>query len=306
MTFSTGTRRSERLPSWLRRKIPLLAESARIERAVGRRGLHTICREGLCPNRAECYSKGKVTFMMLGGVCTRGCRFCSVATGTPEAVDPGEPRRIAEAAEELGLSHVIVTSVTRDDLPDGGASMFASVIRELRDLESGPVVEVLVPDFRGSVRSLETVLEAGPDIFSHNIETVRRLYPEVRRGADYDRSLGLLAGASEREVPTKSSFMLGLGESGEEVEELLGDLRSAGVAYTAVGQYLRPGREQVPVREYVEPERFAALEEKGRSMGFLEVTAGPLVRSSYQENTVGPRRAAPAGTVSGRKEEVTR
>ncbi len=303
MTFSTSTRRSERLPSWLRRKIPLLHESARIERAVGRRGLHTICREGLCPNRAECYARGKVTFMMMGDVCTRGCLFCSVATGRPEAPDPGEPARIAEAAGELGLDHVIVTSVTRDDLPDGGASMFASVIGELRRLADAPVVEVLVPDFNGSGDSLDTVLDAGPDIFSHNIETVRRLYPEVRSGAVYDSSLGILAGASEREVLTKSSFMLGLGETMEEVEETMADLRSAGVDYTAIGQYLRPGTDQVPVREYVEPERFAEIEKMGSSMGFLEVTAGPLVRSSYQENSVGIRRAAPAEKKRGRKEE---
>jgi lipoic acid synthetase len=292
MTSRTSRRRSERLPAWLRRKIPLATESSRIEGAVRRRKLHTICREGLCPNRAECYSKGKVTFMMLGDVCTRGCRFCSVAKGAPSEPDPGEPARIAEASEELGLSHVIVTSVTRDDLPDGGASWFAEVIRELRALEPAPVVEVLVPDFGGDLDALDTVLEARPDIFSHNMETVRRLYPEIRRGADYDRSLLLLSEAKKRkrEVLTKSSFMLGLSETAEEVIEALTDLRTAGVDFTALGQYLRPGLDQAPVDRYLTPEEFSELGDKGRSMGFLEVTAGPLVRSSYQENRMGVRR----------------
>jgi len=292
MTFKTSRRRSERLPVWLRRKIPLATESSRIEGAVRRRELHTICREGLCPNRAECYSKGKVTFMMLGDVCTRGCGFCSVTKGAPAAPDAGEPARIAEASKELGLSHVIVTSVTRDDLPDGGASWFAAVIRELRALDPAPVVEVLVPDFGGDPEALDTVLDAGPDIFSHNMETVRRLYPGIRKGADYDRSLFLLSEAKKRkrEVLTKSSFMLGLSETTEEIVEALTDLRSAGVDFTALGQYLRPGLEQTPVDRYLTPEEFSDLGATGRSMGFLEVTAGPLVRSSYQENRTGVRR----------------
>jgi lipoic acid synthetase len=302
MTFNTTRRRSERLPAWLRRKIPLATESSRIEGAVRRRDLHTICREGLCPNRAECYGKGKVTFMMLGDVCTRGCGFCSVTKGRkPAAPDSGEPARIAEASSELGLSHVIVTSVTRDDLPDGGASRFADVIRELRALDPAPVVEVLVPDFGGDLEALDTVLDADPDIFSHNMETVRRLYPEIRRGADYDRSLSLLSEAKKRkkEVLTKSSLMLGLGETTEEVYEALGDIRSAGVDFAALGQYLRPGLDQAPVDRYLTPEEFSEIGNRGRAMGFLEVTAGPLVRSSYQENRAGVRRkdsrAMPAG-----------
>jgi lipoic acid synthetase len=292
MTFVTSKRRGERLPVWLRRKIPLATESSKIEGAVRRRELHTICREGLCPNRAECYSKGKVTFMMLGDVCTRGCGFCSVTKGRPGAPDQDEPARIAAASSELGLSHVIVTSVTRDDLHDGGASWFAGVIRELRALDPAPVVEVLVPDFGGDLTALDTVLDAGPDIFSHNMETVRRLYPEIRRGADYDRSLLLLSEAKKRkrEVLTKSSFMLGLGETAEEIESALGDLRSAGVDFAALGQYLRPGLDQAPVERYLSPEEFSEIGNRGRAMGFLEVTAGPLVRSSYQENRVGIRR----------------
>jgi len=300
MTFRTSKRRSDRLPVWLRRKIPLATESSRIEGAVRRSGLHTICREGLCPNRAECYARGKVTFMMLGDVCTRGCRFCSVKKGRPGAPDESEPRNISKASKELDLEHVIVTSVTRDDLPDGGASLFAGVIGELRALEDPPVVEVLVPDFGGDMDALETVLEAGPDIFSHNMETVRRLYPEFRKGAGYDRSLGLLSEAKKRtEVLTKSSLMLGLGETTEEIFEALEDLISAGVDYTALGQYLRPGLDQAPVDRYLTPDEFDEIGEKARGMGFLEVTAGPLVRSSYQENRAGIRhgksRTIPAG-----------
>ncbi len=292
MTFITSTRRSERLPPWLRRKIPLATESSRIEGAVRRRGLHTICREGLCPNRAECYAKGKVTFMMLGDVCTRGCGFCSVTKGSPGAPGPAEPKKIAEASSELGLSHVIVTSVTRDDLSDGGAAWFAGVIGELRALDPAPVVEVLVPDFGGDLNALDTVLGAEPDIFSHNMETVRRLYPEIMKGAGYDRSLHLLSEAKKRkrEVLTKSSFMLGLGETTSEIFEALRDLRNAGVDFAALGQYLRPGLDQVPVDRYLSPEEFSEIGNRARAMGFLEVTAGPLVRSSYQENRTGVRR----------------
>ncbi|MBN1884030.1 MAG: lipoyl synthase [Candidatus Krumholzibacteriota bacterium] len=289
MASFTGSRRSERLPSWLRRPIPVIGQCSRIETVIRRHKLHTICREGLCPNRAECYSKGKVTFMILGDVCTRGCRFCSVRKGRPAPVEAGEPAALAEAARTLGLRHVIVTSVTRDDLPDGGAGHYAAVVRALRALDPAPVVEVLVPDFEGSRTSLETVLEAGPRILSHNMETVRRLYPAMRRGADYDRSLSLLAEVKriDKEVFTKSSFMLGLGETEEELFGAMTDLRGADVDFTALGQYLRPGMEQEPVREYVHPERFARIERESYRMGFLEVTAGPLVRSSYQENDTG-------------------
>jgi len=253
---------------------------------VRRLRLHTICREGLCPNRAECYARGKVTFMVLGDACTRGCRFCSVEKGSPRPPDPGEPERIARAAHELGLGHVIVTSVTRDDLPDGGSTHYAAVIRALRDVTPPPVIEVLVPDFGGDLRALAFVVAAGPDIVSHNMETVRRLYGDVRRGADYERSLRLLHEAKNvhKEVMTKSSFMLGLGETMDEVIEALMDLRRVDCDFVALGQYLRPGMDQMPVQEYIPPERFSWLEREAYSMGFREATAGPLVRSSYQEN----------------------
>ena len=247
--------------------------------------LHTVCREALCPNRAECYARGKATFLILGSICTRACRFCAVSKGVPHPPDPSEPMRLARAAEALGLCRVVVTSVTRDDLPDGGAALFARTVRELKRLRKPPVVEVLVPDFGGSREALAAVLEAGPDIVCHNIETVRRLYGAVRRGADYERSLSVLAEAKRirEEVMTKSALILGLGETAEEVVRAFKDLRRASVDCCAVGQYLRPGMGQVPVREYVSPERFAWFEDEALRLGFREVAAGPLVRSSYQE-----------------------
>lgn len=289
MTLSTEIRSSNRLPYWLRRRIPHLSECSRVESTIRRHRLNTVCREALCPNRAECYSKDKVTFIILGDVCTRGCRFCSVKKGTPAPPDEGEPERLAAAAAELGLAHVIVTSVTRDDLTDGGATMYARVIEILGSMDPPPVVEVLVPDFRGDRGALDTALEAEPDIFSHNMETVRRLYGSLRRGADYEVSLSILAEAKKRrkEVMTKSALILGMGEHIDEVIEALHDLRKADCDFVAIGQYLRPGLDQIPVTEYIPPETFAWLEERAYGMGFVEATAGPLVRSSYQENRIG-------------------
>ena len=289
MTYKTESRRSERLPAWLRRRIPSVSECSRVERIIKKYHLHTICHEALCPNRAECYSKGKVTFNVLGDICTRGCRFCSVSKGAPAPPDLGEAIGVARAAGELGLGHVIVTSVTRDDLPDGGSGHYAAVIGELMALEPRPAIEVLVPDFNGNEAALRTVLEAGPDILSHNVETVPRLYGDLRRGADYGRSLSLLeiAKSEYEEVMTKSALILGLGESREEVLGVFRDLRNVGCDFLAVGQYLRPGMEQVPVHEYIAPRDFRELEEEAYGMGFLQVTAGPLVRSSYQEIRLG-------------------
>ncbi len=294
MTSSTAFRRSERLPVWLRRRIPLLGECTRIERTVREFDLRTICREALCPNRAECYSRGKATFIILGNVCTRRCRFCSVSKGVPQPPDGAEAARLARAVDRLGLRHVIVTSVTRDDLPDGGSGHYAGVISALKRIDPPPVVEVLVPDFAGKPGALDTVLEAGPDIFSHNIETIERLYSGMRAGADYRWSLKLLREAKRRsgEVMTKSAMLLGLGESLDEVIETLADLRRADCDFVAIGQYLRPGMAQTPVVGYIPPERFSWLEERAREMGFLEVTAGPLVRSSYQEIDLEIHRAA--------------
>jgi lipoic acid synthetase len=294
MTVSTRLRRSKSLPRWLKRRIPLIEECSAVESVIRRNNLHTVCREALCPNRAECYSRRKVTFIILGDVCTRGCLFCSVSRGTPLPPDLREPERCAHAASELGLRHVIVTSVTRDDLPDGGAAQFAASIRALRVLPEDPAVEVLVPDFGGRRDSLAAVLAAAPDILSHNIETVRRLYPALRRGADFDRSLQLLSEAKlmRKEVMTKSALILGLGETMEEVRDTFRDLRRCGCDFLAVGQYLRPGLAQVSVREYLPPERFEEIREEALGMGFREVAAGPLVRSSYHENRLDRRIGA--------------
>lgn len=293
MTVSTETRRSKSLPPWLRRRIPLLDECSSVASVVRKHGLHTVCHEALCPNRAECYSKRKVTFIILGDVCTRGCRFCSVAKGAPSPPDPGEAGRVARAASELGLRHVIVTSVTRDDLVDGGAAQFAATIRALRALDARPTIEVLVPDFGGEREALGAVLAEGPDVLCHNLETVRRLYGEVRPGANYERSLLMLAAAKRMnaEVMTKSALMLGLGETTAEVLETLGDLRGAACDFLAIGQYLRPGLDQAPVRDYVTPERFSWFEKEAYRLGFLEAASGPLVRSSYVEQRVESYRA---------------
>jgi lipoic acid synthetase len=290
MTVSTKSRRSTRLPGWLQRRIPLLGECGPVESVVRGNNLHTVCREALCPNRAECYAQRRATFLILGGVCTRGCRFCAVSRGAPAPLDRGEPGRIARAAGQMNLEDVIVTSVTRDDLPDGGAGAFAETVRALKGLEKPPVVELLIPDFGGDIGSLAAVLDAGPEILAHNIETVRRLYAKARRGADYDRSL-LILSESKRIRPgviTKSSLMLGLGETTEEVLEAFRDLRRSSVDCLTIGQYLRPGIEQVPVESYVTPERFDRFKEEALDMGFRDVAAGPLVRSSYQRVRLGP------------------
>jgi lipoic acid synthetase len=289
MTVSTKSRRSARLPDWLQRRIPLLGECSPIENIVRGNNLHTVCREALCPNRTECYSRRRATFLILGGVCTRGCRFCAVSRGTPDPPDPGEPMRIVRAVSAMNLENVVVTSVTRDDLRDGGAGAFADTVRALKRIDKPPVVEVLIPDFGGNVESLAAVLAAGPEILAHNVETVRRLYAKARRGADYNRSLFLLSESKliRPEVITKSSLMLGLGETTEEVLEAFRDLRRSSVDCLTVGQYLRPGIEQIRVRSYIPPERFDWFRDEALAMGFRDVAAGPLVRSSYQEVRLG-------------------
>jgi lipoyl synthase len=247
-------------------------------------GLSTVCEEARCPNRGECFSRGTATFLLLGDVCTRACGFCDIATGRPAAADPFEPARLAAAAREMGLAFVVVTSVARDDLADGGASHFVASIRALRRLDPAPGVEVLVPDFKGRFDSVRVVAEERPDVFNHNVETVRRLYPRVRRGADLDRSLGVLAAAKElvSGLTTKSGFMLGLGETREEVLELLARLKAAGVDVVTIGQYLQPSRHHLPVEEYVPPGVFEEYREAGEALGFRHVFSGPFVRSSYR------------------------
>lgn len=271
----------KRLPPWLRRRHSL-SELRRMKGLLRSHGLSTVCEEARCPNKAECFSKPTATFMILGDRCTRNCGFCSVDSMAPSPPEADEPRRVAMAARAMGLSYVVVTSVTRDDLPDGGAAHFARTIVEIRRSFPGARVEVLTPDFKGSVEALGTVLEAGPDVFNHNLETVPRLYSTVRPQADYNRSVGILRKAKEISpgVRTKSGLMLGLGESAGEVLEVLRDLRGAGCDFLTLGQYLRPGKRNLPVVEYIEPEVFDSLREKALAMGFGFVASGPLVRSS--------------------------
>lgn len=256
----------------------------RMKRLLRTRGLHSVCEEARCPNLADCFARGTVTFMLLGDVCTRACRFCHVATGLGRPVDPAEPRNVAEAARELGLRHVVLTSVNRDDLADQGSEQFARAIGELRAALPSATVEVLTPDFRGDAQCIDRVVDARPDVYNHNLETVPRLYPSVRIGARYARSLALLERVKTRapELVTKSGLMLGLGETREELLDVLRDLRGAGVDCVTLGQYLRPTLRHLPVDRYLEPAEFVALGDAARALGFRRVDSGPLVRSSFE------------------------
>jgi lipoyl synthase len=271
-------------PEWLKRPVAFSGRKAFVEESLSRAGLHTVCSAAKCPNRGECHARGAATFLIMGEICTRHCGFCNVDHGAPGEVDPGEPLRLSEAAFRMGLRHVVVTSVTRDDMPDGGASMFARTVRALRRRIPGVIVELLVPDFNGNEAALVTVLESGPDILCHNMETVPRLYPAVRPGASYKRSIELLAKTARRgeSFMTKSGIMVGLGETVREVEDTMSDLKNAGCAMLTIGQYLRPSGRQIPVVDFIHPSRFQRFEETGRAMGFFKVFAGPFVRSSYR------------------------
>jgi len=277
------------LPVWLKKRAPkqkVLEEMQKLFRSLS---LHTVCEEARCPNIGECFARKTATFMILGDRCTRNCRFCAVEKGRPLPLDPEEPKNVAEAVRKLGLRYVVVTSVTRDDLEDGGAGQFARTIREIRRVNGEEVkVEVLIPDFGGSLASLKMVMEAEPDVLNHNLETVCRLYPRVRPLANYERSLKLLEQAKKinPSVYTKSGLMVGLGESFEEVVETMRDLREAGCDILTIGQYLRPSPEHLRVEEYIRPEKFQQYERIGRSLGFLEVVSGPFVRSSYHADKV--------------------
>ncbi len=272
---------SGRMPRWLLRPVRCGPEVAKVEGVLDRGRINTVCVGAKCPNRGECYSAGTATFMILGARCTRNCGFCAVPTGGCGPPDPGEPERVALAAAELGLKHVVVTSVTRDDLADGGAGHFAATVAALRKELPRATVEVLVPDFDGKEKDVDTVIGSGPDVFNHNVETVARLYRKVRPGADYTRTLAVLARAAGEGLPAKSGFMVGLGEKREEVSELLSDLLEAGCTMVTAGQYLRPAEGNVPVASYWEPSEFDVLKDEATSIGFKAVAAGPLVRSSY-------------------------
>jgi lipoic acid synthetase len=275
-------------PDWLKVRLNTTGEYEEVRRMMRRLSLVTVCEEARCPNIHECWARERTaTFMLMGEICTRHCGFCAVGKGRPGALDPDEPERVAEAAKELRLSHAVVTSVNRDDLPDGGANHFAATIRAIRAHNPGCTIEVLIPDFQGSAEALDRVLDEAPEILNHNMETVSRLYRRVRPDAGYAQSLELIARAARRRdreglaLRTKSGLMVGLGESEDEVRTLLSDLRAAGCDIATIGQYLQPHERRLPIERYYTPEEFERLRRDGEAMGFRRVESGPLVRSSY-------------------------
>jgi lipoyl synthase len=271
-----------RLPDWLKRPLPRGNENFYTNKLVHELGLETVCESARCPNRPECWSRRTATFMIMGNLCTRPCGFCSVPRGTPDALEADEPARVAEAAERLGLKHVVITSVTRDDLPDGGAEHFYQCVLAVR-ARTGAVVEVLTPDFLGDAAAIDRVIEAQPEVFNHNTETVPRFYKKVRGRAEYRRSLDLLARVKTKapHLITKTGLMLGLGETREELLDVLADLRSVGCDMLTLGQYLTPTLKHIPVARYLPPAEFDELAVLARSLGFKNVASGPFVRSSY-------------------------
>jgi lipoic acid synthetase len=272
------------MPSWMRRPVATPGRAGDVSEILDSLRLNTVCRSAKCPNRGECYASGTATFLIMGAYCTRGCRFCAVEDAAPLPLDADEPRRVAEAAARMGLRHVVVTTVTRDDLPDGGAAHFVEVIERLRSAVPRGRIEVLTSDFAGNMAAVDAVAAARPDVFNHNVETVPRLYPEVRPAADYGGSLSVLARVRETDgdIPTKSGLMVGLGESFDEVVGVLHDLRRAGVGIVTIGQYLRPSAAHLPVTRFVEPTEFDQYAEVANALGFSAVASAPFVRSSYR------------------------
>ena len=285
-----------RKPRWLKVKAPGGPNYRRLDALMRSQGLHTVCEEANCPNIGECWERGTATFMILGDVCTRRCGFCNVKSGVPGLVDRAEPLRVAYAVEQMELRHCVVTSVDRDDLPDGGAGMFAATIRAIRARAPSCAVEVLTPDFRGQEMPLAKVIDARPDVFNHNVETVPRLYPVARRGSDFLRSCRVLENARQldADVVTKSGLMVGLGETRDELLEAFATLREHGVQVLTVGQYLRPSEQHLPVVRYWHPDEFAELEREAYALGFESVASGALVRSSYHADEQVPVRRATA------------
>lgn len=268
-------------PDWLKVKLPGGENYARLRGLIETHRLHTVCEEARCPNMGECWNAGTATFMILGDVCTRSCGFCAVTTGRPAGLDTDEPYRVAEAIRLMDVRHAVITSVNRDELPDGGAAIFAETIRQARKVNPTVRIEVLIPDFRGVRWALQLVIDERPDILNHNTETVPRLYGRVRPQAKYGRSLELIRRGHDAGMVTKSGLMLGLGESPEEVLEVMRDLRGSGCDILTLGQYLRPSKDHLPVERYVPPAEFLGFKNEGLSMGFRHVESGPLVRSSY-------------------------
>jgi lipoyl synthase len=269
-------------PPWIKARAPLGANFDRLQGLMRELGLHTVCEEARCPNVGECWNRGTATFMILGDVCTRACGFCAVKTGLPSRPpDPEEPRRVADAVARMGLRHAVITSVNRDDQKDGGAGVFAAVIREIRARVPECAVEVLIPDFKGDAEALATVIEARPDILNHNTETVPRLYRQVRPGARFERSLDVLRRSKAARLLTKSGIMVGLGEEWAEVQEVIRAIRAAGTDILTVGQYLRPTPQHLPLLRYYTPEEFDLIKDFALALGYAHVESGPLVRSSY-------------------------
>ena len=268
-------------PEWLKIKLPSGKEFSEVKQNVEQHKLHTICESGKCPNQTECWGAGTATLMILGNVCTRSCMFCSVDTGNPEVVDITEPLRVAESIKLMGLKHVVITSVDRDDLIDGGSKIWAATIRAIRRHCPGVTMETLIPDFKGNVENIQRVIDVKPEVVSHNLETVRRLTKEVRIQAKYDRSLECLSHVSKAGLRTKSGIMLGLGEREEDVLEAMSDLLQAGVQILTLGQYLQPTKNHHPVIDWIHPDQFDNYKTIGLKMGFRYVESGPLVRSSY-------------------------
>lgn len=278
----------QRLPSWLRKRLAFSDDIHSVKTSLRTHGLHTVCEEAKCPNIGECFGRGTATIMIMGDVCSRNCGFCGIATGTPSPLDMDEPLRVADQISRMGLKHAVITAVTRDDLQDGGAAHFARTILAIREKCPGTTVEVLTPDFEGREGDILTVCSASPDIFNHNLETVERLTAKVRNRADYSRSLGVLRTAG-RLLPkgrVKSGLMVGLGETDDEVERTLIDLKDAGCDIVTIGQYLQPAKEALPVAEYITPKTFREYEKMGLKLGFKAVFSGPFVRSSYLADKV--------------------
>ena len=275
------SRERPRLPSWFKVKATTGPDYLDIKQTMERLKLHTICEEARCPNRWECWNARTATFLILGDICTRRCHYCSVETGRPDALDHEEPLRVAQAVEALGLRHAVITSVNRDELPDGGAAVFAETIRQTRRLTPDCTIEVLIPDFEGNDAALATVCSERPEILNHNIETVRRLFPSIRPQGKYQRSIGLLGKAKQQGMTTKSGLILGMGETMDEAREVMDDLRAVGCDIITIGQYLQPTTDHLPVARFYDPSEFAMLKEQGLKMGFSHVESGPLVRSSY-------------------------
>lgn len=268
-------------PDWLKIKVPKGKEYIGVRDVIDSHKLHTICTSGQCPNKEDCWGRGTATFMILGNICTRSCKFCSVPTGRPMPADLAEPARIAESVHKMKLRHCVITSVDRDDMEDGGAGIWADTIRAVKEMNPATTIETLVPDFRGRKDLLQIVMEARPEVISHNLETVRRLTPQVRSAAIYARSLEVVGWVSESGIRSKSGIMLGLGETEEEVIGVMNDLRGVGCEVMTIGQYLQPTLKHLPVQEYIRPEQFEKYRKIGLEKGFRHVESGPLVRSSY-------------------------